>query len=909
MDPLDPVERAALRLKNQEILARAQKAVDQGRLPGVRLEEALREVERAEASGAVGRLDHALAARGYAEDTVGRPAGRFQILETCGEGGAAVVHRAWDRQLNRPVALKLLREKLLATDGGRRRFEREAQILAGIVHPNVVSVYDVGELDGRFYIAMEFVEGTSLAELLSTRKSERRRLLEVIRLAAQGLARAHEKGVVHRDVKPANILVARDGTPKVADFGLAHLVGAETRLTKTGSTLGTPLYMAPEQVSGGGGTVTPRTDVYALGAVLYEVLTGRPPHLGDSLAELFSRIMAEEPKPPRKLNAAVSSEAEAICLKAMEKDPARRYADAGAFAEDLRRHLEGEPILAKPPGIATRGLKWVKRHRTVSAMGAVLLAGLAVAGIVLTVDALRFRTRIRGLETRAEAAEQGGRFAEAAGLFREIRSLLPAHPTAEARETAARAAEKHETVRRYLREGRQAWEEYEALLRRRDGLLAEAARLEAEIPKHAGAESKAPLWALQKEADRTEEQAALRFAAVRVSFLQALGIDPDSREARAALADFHYLEYQKAEAQGSRLEMSTAEKLVQLFDDRKFAEKLAREGTIEVDSNPPGAEVELYRYEEGADRRLVARPLRSLGSCPIAMTRLERGSYLLILRKAGYREVRHPVLIEGGTRHAGTVNLYTEDEIGTSFVHVPGGRFVMGGDPKTYRAAPRRDPEIPDYFISRFETTMDEYRRFIEDVARRDVAGARKRVPFDQHGMGALWAVDDAGRVSFRFPGGETWPVLGVSWEDAVAYCAWLTKQERERGSSATCRLPTEMEWEKAARGADARYFPWGNHFDWTFTKGADSRPTRGIEPVGAFGADESPYGVRDMAGSAQEWCQDPVEGYPNFRVYRGGSWNGVNPDNFRCGYRKSTGPADRLSGLGFRVVRVLERK
>src|SRR6185503_10933872 len=304
---------------------------------------------------------------------------RFDILDRLGEGAAAVVYRAQDRELHRIVALKVQRASMSMSDIARQRFRREAQAAAGLSHPNVVQVYDAGEAAGQHYLVMEVVDGRPLSDLVTPARRGHRELLQLLEKAARGVAAAHEKGIVHRDLKPANILVTASGEPKVADFGLAHLLDSTLQLTRTGAALGTPIYMSPEQVEGRVKDITPRTDVYALGAILYEMLVGRPPYTGDTIVELYAKIARDEPVPPRKANPDVAPELGAIALKALDKEPACRYADAGLFADDLARYLEGRPVEARATSTAYRIYRHVKRHRaTVAAAAAGLLL---VAGV------------------------------------------------------------------------------------------------------------------------------------------------------------------------------------------------------------------------------------------------------------------------------------------------------------------------------------------------------------------------------------------------------------------------------------------------------------------------------------------------------------------------------------------------
>jgi tRNA A-37 threonylcarbamoyl transferase component Bud32 len=300
---------------------------------------------------------------------------RYEIRELIGEGTSAVVHRAWDRQLQRPVAIKILRDAMMMSDLARQRFQREAQAAAGISHANIVTIHDAGEAEGRPYLVMELVEGKALNEILKRREWDERKMLELLEKVARGLEVAHAKGIVHRDLKPANIIVTPAGEPKVGDFGLAHLIDSETELTRAGTALGTPMYMSPEQVRGDVRGITPQTDVYALGSMLYEVVLGQPPHLGESVQEIYGKIEREEPEAPRRVRPKVSEDLQTIILKSIDKKPQHRYASAQALAEDLRRYLAGDPILARPPTGTVRLWRKVTRHRVVLISSLAALAG------------------------------------------------------------------------------------------------------------------------------------------------------------------------------------------------------------------------------------------------------------------------------------------------------------------------------------------------------------------------------------------------------------------------------------------------------------------------------------------------------------------------------------------------------
>src|SRR5262245_7590993 len=306
---------------------------------------------------------------------------RYEVRSRLGEGMSAAVYRAWDRELRRDVALKVLHESLLRSDLARERFRREVRAAAGIAHPNVIAAYDVGEASGRLYCVMELVEGRHLGEVMkdpALTRDDRLRLMEAV---ARGVAAAHAKGIVHRDLKPANILVSSTGEPKVGDFGLAHLMDQTQEVTRTGAILGTPLYMSPEQVRGKRGEISPATDVYSLGAMLYEAVTGTAPHAAETVVELYERIARDEPIPPRRRDLGISSDLETVILKALRKDPSRRYPDAGALAEDLRKLRQGEPIEARPERWTEHATRVIRRHSTAAAVAVIVVVAAASVGV------------------------------------------------------------------------------------------------------------------------------------------------------------------------------------------------------------------------------------------------------------------------------------------------------------------------------------------------------------------------------------------------------------------------------------------------------------------------------------------------------------------------------------------------
>src|SRR6266853_2102985 len=283
--------------------------------------------------------------------------GGYELLEQIGRGGQGVVFRAHQKSLNRTVALKVISLGQWASKAHLKRFRLEAEAAARLEHPGIVPIHEVGERDGQCYFSMKFIEGGQLDEVVKQTPMSMRQAVELITKVARTVHYAHEHGILHRDIKPGNILLDQKGEPHLTDFGLARLVESESTVTRTMEVLGTPSYMAPEQAVGNNAAITSATDVYALGAVFYQLLTGHPPFAGGTTFETVRLVLDTEPRPPRLLNPKVDRDLATICLKCLDKDPQRRYSSALALAEDLERWLEHEPISARRTGLVTRGRK------------------------------------------------------------------------------------------------------------------------------------------------------------------------------------------------------------------------------------------------------------------------------------------------------------------------------------------------------------------------------------------------------------------------------------------------------------------------------------------------------------------------------------------------------------------------
>jgi WD40 repeat protein len=357
-------------------------------------------------------------------DTV-RYVGDYELLQEIARGGMGVVYRARQVSLNRIVALKMILAGQLASAADVQRFKAEAEAAANLDHPNIVPIYEVGDHNGQQYFSMKLIEGPSLGAVVPDLVRDPRRAAALLARVAHAVHYAHQRGILHRDLKPANVLLDKDGEPYVTDFGLAKRVEGDSRLTQSGAIVGTPSYMAPEQAAARKGLST-AADVYSLGAVLYECLTGRPPFRAATPLETLLQVLDREPERPSGVLPRVDRDLETVCLKCLEKEPAKRYESAEALARDLERWLAGEPIRARPAGAAERALKWVRRRPAVAALSAALLL-IALAGVAGVVWEWR-----AAAANAAEARQAQGQAEQVGEALRQQRDAAVAARKAEA---------------------------------------------------------------------------------------------------------------------------------------------------------------------------------------------------------------------------------------------------------------------------------------------------------------------------------------------------------------------------------------------------------------------------------------------------------------------------------------------
>ena len=829
--------------------------------------------------------------------------GRYVDLGAVARGSFGEVRRVRDVVLDRVLAMKVLHADLSARPWIRRRFFTEVQITAQLQHPGIVPVNDHGELpDGRLWYAMKEVRGRTLGailrEIFEASSAEGfgatpsgwtfRRVVDVFARVAQTVAHAHRQGVFHRDLKPENVMIGELGEVMVMDWGLARRVApaareaeddgpdeaagdassaekqaprattdadstarpaasttappatsrrpaAEPALTRYGDVLGTPAYMPPEQARGARDLHGPASDVYALGAMLFHVLTGRPPYEGSGL-EVVQRILMGPPP-------------------------------------SIEETARGGPMV---PADLARAAEHAMQREIAARCGAEELA----TDVLAWLDGARRREEALHVVSHARAMEP------------EIAAMR------------ARAAE----------------------------IAAEADVLLASLRPFDPVEIKRPAWTKEDESERLRREALLVETAWLQAMHAALRIDPELAEAHAALADHYRARVTEAEAQQRAGDAAHFEVLLQAHDRGRHSAFLRGEGALTLVTDPPGAEVRLERYEE-RDRRLQPVDLGVIGRTPLRALPLSRGSYRLRVRAPGTAEVLYPVRIERDGHWDGCapgeseplpIALPPENELGPDDVYVPAGFSWIGGHASAGDALPRRRVWMDGFVIRRFPVTCAEWLSFLNVLvlARREEE-ALAACPRSQFGAAEsrtvqkLFARDGEGLFVLPSDWHPDMPVMLVDWHAASAFARWTAER-----TGRPWRLPNELEREKAARGVDERLLPWGNHPDATFACVAESHTGElARAPISAYPHDESPYGVRGLAGNVRDTCinvwkregpeivggrlrLDPADpGDPSNRAAKGGAWGSPLASAWSAG-RFASRPELCWKGLGVRLAR-----
>lgn len=754
---------------------------------------------------------------------------RYILRQRLGRGGAGEVWLAQDEFLRREVALKILLGDPPAAEHTDRidRFIYEAQTTGRLGHPGVVPVYDVGALpDQRWYYTMQLIEGRDLRQVINKliagddqaqQSYPLPRLLHIFSQVCLTIAFAHDRGIIHRDLKPANILLGTYGEVYVGDWGLAkciedsHQRSFEPRpgkRTEEGKLLGTAHYMSPEQVEGKIDQMGPATDVYSLGAILYEMLTLRTPFDAPSMINLLYKVATQQPRPPRQVapDRNIPEPMSELAVDAMRKDPDERMS-----AKALARHVEG------------------------------------------------FVDGVKEQQRRAQRAQL----------------LL---------ERAEQLHERYKTRR-------------EELDRRRDILDEALASLTPEVPLT----ERFKRWNEERELTEMELEAEEIYSKTVQFTRQSLEYER-LPEARQLLADLFWYKFSEARHDRDEVGALYFRSLVEQYDNGKYKRELADNAEMHIRVDPPHAQVRLESQVTVGPVLTAMEVGFEPGRCTVPA-----GSYVLHVSAADRQPAQFPILLDSS--QATELEIRLPEALGTDeFVYIAGGSYTIGGDDLAPRSHPEHQVDVEPFYMGRYPITLAQYCEFLNALAQTDFDKARSHSPRSPD-SGTYWMEIDEERGLFSAPAAdedgdtwsEQWPALMVNWHDANAYCQWRSERD-----DCTYRLPTEFEWEVAARGPDRRFFPWGDGFDPTLCRMVDSIQGKPIPAaVGSYQLDQSPFGVRDMAGLVVEWTatRDDQDSETPRYIQRGGGF--ASPASWCRAASRRSNVADRIVSLfGFRIVR-----
>jgi len=919
---------------------------------------------------------------------------KYIVGEKIGQGGMGAVLGTVDQDIRRKVAMKIMLPKGRGDPVKIKRFLEEAQVTGQLEHPNIVPVHEIGiDEQARIYFTMKLVGGEDLESVLEKcargddaylAKFGLGALLQLFMKACDGISYAHSKGVLHRDLKPENIMIGGFGEVLVMDWGIAKILGQEEVLsdrdaiemdkidqhtaTAEGRVMGTLAYMPPEQASGYISELGKRSDVFALGAILYRILTFCHPYEDTTMQDMLEKAQNRDLEPPdvRTPERNIPAELSAICMKAMAYDKDERYTDASELKKDLQLYLDGKSVSAKKDSLLTKTRKWVARNKVatagIAAAFVCLIAGIVAANLY---QQKQKQEKIAGLITQAQTHVSQGDFESAEETYFAALGLDPKNGKARVgiarvsgkalaaknrrlskttRQQADQLFEQQQFQKAYdayiatlalnpesqeamnkiqasavmadkqktrakitpiLNEAAKLKEEIDEMHEKLGKLRADIKAMQAEVKGYEGSQAKAPLWSTEKELSTLTTDLLKKESRLISQYMTVLSYDGRNQEARKALSRIYYQRYTTGELAQNREDMAFYRSLVLTFDDGSFQKLLDAPGHLSLSTQPVADDFLLQHMVEGSDRRTKAEAF-NLPDGSASLDRLDNlplpaGSYLITIKKSGFRDALLPVNIRRGeATKILYIKLFKEDDIPKNFLHVPKGPVVIGGDRLAPYALDRSVRDIPGFFISRYEVTVKEYLTFVNDLEKRIPGSAKKYLPRKSSSAGHYWKKSGA-KYKSSFP--EDWPVLGVSWNDARAFCKWMTRKHKKKGW--IFRLPEEWEWEKAARGADGRFFPWGNHFDFFFCSMAKSKKEKrtGPDAVGSFSTDQSIYGVMDMAGNVSEWCHTFYDQKSNIRINRGGAWSYAEADYARCAARNGHSPSDVADFRGFRMV------
>jgi len=862
--------------------------------------------------------------------------GKYQLQGLLGEGGMGEVHRALDSQLGRVVALKILRQSRFAEaqteqDELVQRFLREGQATAALDHANIVRVYDVGSEAGVYYIAMQLIEGQTLADFLDQALPKPRRSAEIMRAVSLAMAHAHAAGILHRDLKPHNVMLDGEGVPYLTDFGLARRID-DSKLTVSGQLLGTPAYMSPEQARGLGDQVNETSDVYGLGAILYELLCGVPPADGDDLQAVLYIVMHDDPPPPRRRNSEIDMDLETICLKCLEKNPASRYASAAELAADLERYLAGEPVTARRIGRLRRGARYLRRRPAVALLLGLLLAGLAgLAGWGVR-SALALRTRERRIASAWSLLEAG----KAEPAMIAFAALTPDETTRRGcRQSAAAllsaaggAMRAGQLVRadRMRRQLASTVARLELKLPALDGFSEELIRRQAlidAVPRRLRIAREALDRILDKPADRMIQEGEIEDQIYTLGELLdklPVGTPPDDlRQVRALLL--------RAYEARVMLALLTRDLVAARFYARRGRSRLddpqalslACKLTFQLSALPAtrslGATATFFRMPGawlGSMEPAYQAQLKTARPVPLDKpVVLAAGRYLIRISAPGYLPVRFPLMAEPRINLIARLALYRNHPLLAGMQQVPMVRLsfedLLGQPPVGFRLHDERRTRLQllthasqgqhgrfmkSYFASRDEITRAQWAAFVASLSSKN----QRLMPLP---LGWSSVAQDAQGERGKLP------VEGVSMNEALDYAAWVSRQLEQvpwlRGLQAT--LPEAKYWTKLRHGPGYNIGDkdWVRFPQLTWDSVPSLRPMLGnipaagkrrALPAGSFPFDVGIYGHRDLYGNLHEWQLS--KGFEKEVMLLGGSYDDKLP--------RRQFPQDKVPAVGFRL-------
>ena len=853
------------------------------------------------------------------------PVYKYEIKSKLGQGGMGEVYKVLDRDLRREVAMKRLRPQAAmgAAEEDLLRFVKEAQATGRLEHPNIVPVHDLGvDGDGRVYFTLKYVKGLSLKEVIRGRRDATqledkrkfrdvftpRQMIEILISVCNAVAYAHSKDIIHRDLKPDNVMLGNFGEVLVMDWGLAKILGKkgaaevpqessfdfnlranlDSSMTLEGAIAGTPAYMSPEQAGGRISELDFRTDVYSLGAMLYEILAGEPPYKGTTALEVV-RMVTEGPPPPLASGTygfrPIPRELKAICEKAMAHEAGQRYSTAEQMRDDLTAYLEDLPVSSCPDTAIQRTVKWVKRNRyrvTASAISAV--------GIFAVIFGAWFAYKqitVYGLLTRASREATIGKDRYEASKARRSTTTDPNQLQLQ----ASAQAELASIYREHLNSGID-------LARKALDISPGNSRAHAFV-----AESYMQLWRLAL-AEGNEDLMnvyggeVLRYAADPDQYrhqLEGFGrltLIVEPQEANVYLFRFETLH--SNDAQGnvlpSRL-IPVPYDPVARASDADFLQAEARRastGGISPDAHS------IFKMDPTPGSRIGSGGTLSVEGLP-------PGSYMLLLLALNHQETRVPFNMERDGQITRRIVMPKIGDVPDGFTYIQGGPAWLGGT--SANALPREIKQVAPFVISQEEISMGDYAQFLRAIGGE----AKSRIPRDfgrpLATLGANGLVPADGSDAQKFAQSA---VRGVSYNDAQAYVDWRSKHD-----GIAYRLPTEYEWETACRGVDGRRFSWGN-----VAGRGEAITLQGANDTGNNVSwnwqdykDESPWGVHNLAGGVAEWTSsaykdaaqpnDPLSGQ---HTIKGDAWS-LPPDGLECAFRTSGQPDYVHNTVGFRVA------